>query len=238
MLMKSLSKPGLVLSLALASLGCAKFPQTAGAQNTRIIVNMTVAGRIKNAQDTPVNYMYIVAFRPSTDLNPTTPGPEPVVAPPWGNGFVAGNVTHFVQYDIRQSPHYLVYRFTAADLTAWGATGAPIIATDPASNGATLHFELDLSQITPSGVDPATLQSLQINFLTMDRAPQGNDTSQKFWDALGNSADPNTVNDFIRIPLNISRTYRNSDFQDLEPSNDVPDPDLDIVDWSVEVRRP
>ncbi len=225
-------------SVSLLVAGCAKFPGTTAAQNTRLIFTMTVAGRIKNAQDTPVSYVYIVAVNPSLDANPTETGPEPVVAPPWGNGFVAGHATHFVRYDIGQSPHYLVYKFTNPDMTAWGATGSPVLSTEPGPQGATLQFEIDLSQIAPNGVNPQDLQSVQVNFLTMDRVPQGNDSGQKFWDALGNGFDPNSVNDYVRIPLNVSRTYTNADFQNLEPANDVPDPDLDIVAWSVEVRKP
>jgi hypothetical protein len=101
-----------------------------------------------------------------------------------------------------------------------------------------LQFEIDLSQITPQGGDPALLQSVQVNFLTMNRRPQGNDTGQKIWDALGDGRTPNGVNEFVRIPLTTSRVWTNTDIDIEPPTSDCPDPDLDIVNWSVEVRRP
>lgn len=221
----------------LATGGCAKFPANGGAYNTHLIVRMTVDGHIKNGPGEQTQYVYIVAFNPSVDLYPTGPGPEPVIAPPWGNGFVAGGVTHFVRYDSQQFAPYVVYKFTSQDLLAWGATGVPVNSLDP-NQGPTIQFEIDLSQITPDGLTPDQLQSVQVNFLTMDRVPQGNDTGTKFWDALGDGHDPNSINDYVRIPLNVSATYDNAYFQDLEPSGDTPDPDLDIVNWSVEVRKP
>jgi hypothetical protein len=222
----------------LALTGCAKFPVTAATQHTRLIFTMTVAGHIRDGSQTAETpYIYLVAVNPSTDLFPTTQGPQPVIAPPWGNGLVAGGVTHFISYSLQQSPHYFIYKFTDPGLSTWGPVGAPLQFDEP--NGtATIRFEIDTSQIAPSLVNPDTLQSVQVNFLTMNRQPQGNDTGSKFWDALGNGTDPGSVNDYVRIPLTASQTFTNADFQDLEPQGDVPDPDLDIVNWSVEVRKP
>lgn len=220
--------------------GCAKFPVGGGAQNTHLIFTMRVAGHIRNGTlpGEPTPYIYMVAVNPSTDLFPTVQGPVPVISAPWGNGMVAGNATHFIRYLLAQPYPYTVYQFTTPDLLQYGATGTPVNTLDPGQNGSVLQFEIDLSQITPNGVDPATLQSVQVNFLTMDRIPQGGDPNGKFWDALGDGHDPNSVNDYVRIPLTSSAIYNNQSFQDLEVPGDTPDPNLDIIDWSVEVRKP
>lgn len=201
---------------------------------------MKVAGHIQDgSQNGESPYIYIVALYPSTDLFPTVQGPLPKVAQPWGNGFVDGNVTHFIQYGLGQVAPYAVYQFTTPDLLSFGVTGVPVSSTNP-NGGNTIQFEIDMSQITPIGGNPALFQSILVNFLTMDRRPIGNDNGTKVWDALGDSRDPNSINDYVRIPLTSSRVFTNADFQDLEVANDVTpyDPNLDIVDWSVEVRRP
>lgn len=228
----------LAAALTLSLAGCAKFPANPTGNNTRLIVTMRVAGHIKNGPTEAVNYFYYVAFNPSQELFPTATGPEPVTGPPWGNGFVAGGVTHFVQFDFTQPSPYGVYQFLSPELTAFVQTGVPVTYVSPGENGNTIQFEIDLSQITPNGVDPDTLQSVQMNFLTMDVKPTETGPATKHWDALGDSSSIANNTDYVRIPLNVSRTYTNSDFQDLEPEGDTNDADLDIVDWSVEVRRP
>jgi hypothetical protein len=230
---------------ALACSGCAKFPTSGGPQNTHVIFTMTVAGHIRNGEDPlePTPYVYMVAVNSSTDANPTTNGPIAVVGIPWSNGMVVGDVTHFIRYWPGQQVYpYTVYEFpSTTDLTNYVAEGAPISSSDPGLNGTTIQFEIDLSQVTPSGLLPADLKSLQVNFLTMNRPYTGTDTGTKQWDALGDGHDPNTVNLTITIPLGFSGTYNNSTapFQDIEPQGDgPPDPNLDIVNWSVEVRKP
>jgi hypothetical protein len=226
------------LALTLCMGSCAKFPATGGGQNTHLIFTMTVAGHIRDGStgsETP--YIYLVAVNPSTDSNPTETGPISVITQPWGNGLLAGHATHFIRYGLDQPAPYGVYQFTAPDLLAFGLTGAPVNSTNP-NGGATIQFEIDLSQITPNGVLPENLLSVQINFMTMNRRPLGNDSGSKIWDALGDGRVPGTVNDFILIPLTTSRIYTNADFQDIEVPGDTPDPDLDIISWSVEVRRP
>lgn len=218
------------LALLLAG-GCAKFPSTgAGPQTKRLVFKMTVAGTLRPG------YVYIVALRPSNDLNPTTQGPIPVIAPPWGNGFVAGNAKYFVRWDAIQSPQYNLYAFRDAQLNEWFLLGAPVNFVDVPTNGRTLQFEIDLSQIAPTPADALLYKSIQVNFLTMDRVPQGTGGS-KSWDALGNGALPSEINSYVSIPLQNAGVYDNTRFFNLEPSGDNPDPDLDIVDWSIEVRN-
>ncbi|MCC7434043.1 MAG: hypothetical protein IT363_05110 [Methanoregulaceae archaeon] len=215
----------------LALVGCAKLPETpVGAAGTRLAFTITLAREVNE------NYVYMVALRPSTDPNPPEQGPIPVIAPPWGNGFVAGTVTHFVSWANIQSPRYLLYRFRDAALIDYFALGAPVNYVDVLPGGKVLRFEIDLTQIAPSAAVAETYQSLQFNILTNDRIPQGG-AGTKNWDALGDGRLPSEINTPITISLRTSGTYDNARYFDLEPNGDVADPDLDIVDWKVEVRR-
>jgi len=217
---------------------CAEFPKNGVGQGIKLIFTMTVAGHIQDgstAGESP--YIYIVAMYPSTDLNPTVAGPEPVVAPPWGNGFVAGNATAFVRYGLDQVSPYTVYLFQDPNLTTYEATGVPVSSMNP--NGtATIQFEVDISQLKPSGFDTTTLQSVLVNFLTMDKAPIGSYSGSKYWDALGDSQSVSSVNDYVRIPLTYSAVYDNNYFSQLEPTGDCPVPNLDITNFSVQVVVP
>jgi len=236
-----------VAAIALAALGCAKFPGTGAGANTRIHVTMTVAGHIKP------NYIYVVAFRWAKTDPPFDPdhGPIPIITSPWSNGIVAGRANVFVQWDSFKQPNYEVDRFTdpvpdnafpgnTPYLTHYIATGVPINYVDPGDNGNTIEFDLDLSQIAPSNAEIPQLRNLQINFLTMDRVPQGGDSGSKIWDALGTATSNFGVNDFITVSLDRNGTYSNSTLPlpNLEPIHDVPDPDLDIKDWSVQISLP
>lgn len=219
----------LIPLLALA--GCAKLPDTAtGGASTRLAFTITLAREVNP------NYVYMVALRPSTDDNPTEQGPIPVIAPPWGNGFVAGTVTHFVSWANVQSPRYLLYRFRDALLIDYFALGAPVNYVDVLPGGKELRFEIDLTQIAPDAATAALYRSLQFNILTNDRIPQGA-AGSKVWDALGDGRLASEINTPITISLRNSRTFDNAGFLNLEPNGDVADPDLDIVDWKVEVRR-
>ena len=97
-------------AIALVIGGCAKYPSSStGATSKRVSFTMTISGALNP------NYVYIVALNPSTQLNPTTTGPIPVVAAPWGNGFVAGGCTYFVEWIPAQSPDYGIFKFTGFD---------------------------------------------------------------------------------------------------------------------------
>ncbi|HZH98845.1 MAG TPA: hypothetical protein VEX38_07720 [Fimbriimonadaceae bacterium] len=218
------------LGLVVLLTGCAKLPDSGLIpQSRRLVFTMTVQGEINR------NYVYIVALRPSADPNPPEQGPIPVVAPPWGNGFVAGNVTHFVRWDPLQSPNYLIYQFRNQSLIEYFATGVPINYVDVQQGAKAIRFEIDLNQIAANQQVAESFQSLQVNFLSMDRVPQG-DTGSKTWDGLGDSGLPLGVNQWVTIPLRTTGTYDNRRFNDLEPVNDTAIPDLDISNWSVEVR--
>lgn len=240
-----------VAGLSLAFAGCAKFPANpVGQEFRRLIFRLRVAGEIRP------DYLYFVAIRTSRDANPDANGPVPVITFPNANGFVAGQPTHFVQYDPTLSRPFIIRRFVKSseepnppdpnspvDLTKWTDIGVPISYSDVPPGTRELVFEISLNQIADSVDEAGQLLSLQVNFLTMNRLLT-TDTSNRVYDALGDTRSINEINDYVRIPLTTSRVYDNQFFNFLEPTSDSPantdspDPDLDIVDWSVEVRTP
>lgn len=210
---------------------CAILPAGgAGTQFTRLIITWTMAAPINP------NYVYIVAFNPSTSPNPTVQGPVPVVGAPWGNGFVAGNCQYFVRWDSLQSPNYILYQFTDATLNGYFQTGVPVNYVDVTSGVTQFQFEVDVNQLAPTAAQAQALESVQVNFLTMNVVPQGNTGGSKVWDALGDGRIPSEINDYITVDLRGPGIYNNARYGGLEPQGDCPEPSLDIIDFSVEVR--
>lgn len=232
-------KPVALVCAGLCLGGCAKFPDVSGPRSTRIICTLTVDGVIRTGNElggTGNPLIYMVAFRFSNDDTPTTSGPIPVIAPPWGNGFVAGNATHFLRWDPTAADEYLIYRFqNETTLTEWFPIGTPILS-EPVSQGSKrIRFEFDLQQLFPLELERDALRSVQVNFLTMDRVPQSGFSKQ--WDALGDSGTVTNINDFVTIPLTQNGVFDNRRAGNLEPTDDQPNPDLDISDWSIEIQR-
>lgn len=221
---------GLSGFMAASIVGCAKFPSGGGGTGgKRLVFSVTLDREINS------NFVYIVAIRPSTDSNPPEQGPIPVIAPPWGNGFVAGTNRYFVRYDPTQSPRYQIYQFQDANYLNYVPIGVPINFVDPNPGDRVLRFELDLNQLALTQTEADSYQSIQVNLLTMDTVPQGS-TGSKKWDALGDGRLPSEINTPITISVRTGGTYSNTTFSNLEPRGDVVDPDLDIVDWQIEVR--
>ena len=131
---------------------------------------------------------------------------------------------------------YTLYKFTDSTLTFYNAVGVPINTIDVTTGSRTLGFELSMEQLAPGAA--AQQQVLQVNFLTMNAKLNQANGSTRHIDCLGNQ---NTLTDFnepVKIPLATTGLYDNARFNFLEPLQiDCPDPDLDIEDWSVEVRR-
>lgn len=222
----------LSLILLIVISGCAKVPSGAGVPNTTLVT-------FSMQMQQPVNpsFVYIIALNPSNVLSPTTQGPIPVVAPPWGNGFVAGTVQYFIRWDLTQPPaqQCAIYAFTDQNLINYSLVGVPInFIVSP--DQTTLTCQIDLAQIASSVAASQAYQSLQLNFLTMNVVPQGSSNANKVEDALGNQNNPQTINSPITIPLNKSGTYDNNRYGgDLAQPNWVTDPSLDIVNFSVVV---
>jgi hypothetical protein len=244
----------LILVLAVVAAGCAKFPSGAGQGNsTRIVFTMTTATPLDS------HLIYRVAMRFSLQSDPTDSGPLPIAAFPWGNGYVAGNATNYVDWQPLLYPPngYGLFAFRncdtnqVCDLNAPAQIGVPVVSTpvpvDGFGNptGNKISFAIDLSQLGLTPADLVTLQTngtMQVNFLTMDIAPTGNDPRTKHWDAIGDENNPSSINIFLSIPLNVSHTYTNANYFDPlahEPQGDESfDPAIDITDWSIDVQKP
>jgi hypothetical protein len=208
---------------------------------------MTVAGQIRP------DYDYFVLFN-TTNSPAGSQGPIPIVAPPWGNGFAAGQFTSFIRIDQTQpNSGYGVYAVVpGSNLRSFNYIGSPVQFTPVTAGTSTIQFQIPISELATSTISASQISTLQINFISTNRVPiDPNDTSPKLFDALGDATQIGGVNDPITISTAQSRVYQNSDFVSNpvqhEPSGDVTqagngifipanDPDLDIVNWSVEVR--
>ncbi len=219
-----------VCLLLLSLSACARFPDTPDTGGVRrIVVEVQVAGRIR------ADYHYFVLFNLSND--PTgQAGPVPVIAPPWGNGFAAGAFTHFMRFDnLQPAGGYALYRVVPnTNLSVFQYLGAPRFSEPVGAQSDRLRFEIDLTQFIPNPLDAAQMRFIQLNIITTDRIPiDPNDPTPKVVDALGDPALG--VAQYLNIRIDQNRILRNAD-TNLEPRGDAPDPDLDIVDWRVEVR--
>ncbi len=248
MLRKAIRCAAVVAALGIVSLaGCAKSPSTPGsAVGTQIVVSMTVRGVIRP------DYFYYVLFSNSADSSGTS-GPIPVVAPPYGNGFAAGTFTHFVVVNGAQSSGgggsaapvgYGVFAVTpGSNLRSFTALPSPV---QTATGTSTIQFRIPLSELATTAVPAAGIRYLQINFVNTNTVPvDPNYTGLKLFDALGDGTQPGGINDYISLDVSKAATYKNSD-KNLEGPNDVVqvgngtfqvvnEPDLDIVDWQVQV---
>lgn len=228
----------LVAVLVLVLAGCAKLPGGGGgAQGKRIVLTMVLDGELNE------NFVYIFPLRVSIDPNPPDDGPIPVIGPPWGNGFVAGNATHFVKYEPQRPQPFVLYKFLDSSLLNYIEIGTievydTIPLDDPDVEQAErkrFRFEVEVNDLADTPIDADKLESAQINFLTMDRVGSGSDN--RAWDALGDGSVE--LKSWITVPLRTAATYNNAQFNYIEPqSQDVADPALDIRDWTIEVRLP
>lgn len=221
---------------ALSLTGCARFPETGAAGRTkRLILSMSMEGAVRTgleAGGAGLPYVYIFAIKLNTDAAPTTPGPQPIVTP-GGNGFVAGGATHYILWDPLRSPQYTIWQFRDASLSESFQVGIPLSYTTISPGAKTLSCEIDLSQLVPSG-DVGLYQSAQINFLTMNNTLTSG--GGRLWDALGDSRSALEVNRPQLVDLRRAVTYNNTNEGLIEPTGDTADPDLDLRDWSIEVR--
>ena len=183
-------------------------------------------------------YIYIIPLRLSTEDSPTDLGPIPVTSF-GGNGFVAGNCTHYIVYNPSSANPYEIWRFRDTNLNDRILTGYAINYLDPRDTRNapdTLQFEIDLSQLVAQA-DVPTIKSVQANFFSMDRLALA--SSGHTWDSLGDSRQTSQFNTFLQFQLRNSRTISNTATQLEPPSMDVngaSDPDLNITDWSVAIN--
>lgn len=223
---------GFCMSLLLLPTGCARFPQQEQATAKRLVVQFRVAGQIR-----PEYYYFILIDNDNDAIGAT--GPTPPVAPPWGgNGFATGSFQSFVEYNgALPFGGFLVHRVLDPDrLQVFQPLGAPLEAL-VSPDRKSVRVVIDFGSIAREGQSPADIRVLQLNIIATDRTPKDpTDTSLKMWDALGDSRL--SANSYLTLTTDTDRVLRNIDLK-LEPEGDVVggnDPDLDIVDWQVEVR--
>lgn len=225
--------------LAVAGLGCARFPDNPGVvSGTRLVFSLTTDGPVRFGTE-PLTlgnpYIYIFAINLSTDTSPITFGPKPVVVTPFGNGLMTGDATHFILWDPqRNASQFLIYRFNTTTLETYFSTGVPVIPHLAEVGDKVLRCEVDLSQLEPDATARAALKSIQVNVLTMDK--QGGAGGGRNWDAFGDGRLPSEINTAFTMPLTTSGTYNNTRASIKEPRGDQVDPALDLVDWQVEVQ--
>jgi hypothetical protein len=181
--------------------------------------------------------------------------------PPGGQGFVG-----FVRYDRFQGQGgYGLYgvpkdatgtfiRAATVPQAGFVPLGQPDSYRTPQQGESLLTFQVDLNRLKKNPLDAteALPQYVQINLLTTDKLPQGADDVPKAWDAFGNSRT-GTLSTYVTLQTTVNRILRNSDLQPDDPLSpgeptdiDVKDrqfgqiinePNLDIVDWSIEIRH-
>jgi hypothetical protein len=219
------------LLAALMAAGCARTPAGAvRAPARQLVLELTVAGRIQS------NLQYYLAL--DLDADPNT-GPLPVVGPPWGNGWGTGMITHYV---VIRGGQALVFRFRPdTNLLETEPLGRPFDfrPPTPAAPGR-VAVTLDLDTLVPPTTE---LPTFTYNILTTDITPLDPQfPGPKLVDGFGRSG-----NQFVTLSALQNRVFANGD---LSPPVEAPDdvfrapelaaansPDLDIVDWRVEVRR-
>lgn len=224
-----------LIAVLILSAGCAKFPDNPiGDATVRLAFTMTTSAPLETgAGGTGLPYVYVIAIYLSTEENPTTDGPIPVIVPS-GNGIVAGDVTHFILWNPLASPQYQIYQFRDQTLNEYFQIGVPLLFDTVAQGDRTLSFEIDLSQLVPAN-EVANYKSVQVNFLSMNNTNTAG--TGRLWDALGDASIPTQINSPFTVRLATTQNYNNNNQGQIEPSGDCPDPALDIVDWSVEVKR-
>jgi hypothetical protein len=254
-----------LLAAALVCASCAKFPDTGpGAQFTRVTFRLKVAGRINTNQDDDFRYyIYDVAIRATPEVNPEDQfAPVPVVASNNPNGRMAGSPTHFVEFDSlnpQSAEPFVLYRFATQqevpnpsdptnpiNLNSWTRSTRGRITNfqDLDSDPSVLQFDIFVNQLADTDDAARLLNSLQVNFLTMSRLATNGGEGPRVIDSIGDNRVPSEFNRYIKIDLRQDGVTNNTSgiTSGIEPSEDlypsgVTEPDLDIVDWSIEVHR-
>jgi len=181
-----------------------------------------------------------------------------------GSDNKSGGFTDFILYSNQQyagaapSNNFALYHVTngtdANIYTNFVANGAPI-QTSISTDGRTITFVIDLAQLYPSPTSQASAVNqalhtrwMQVNVVATNTVPTESQTGIiKEFDSLGD--DSNGVGNYLLVDLN-QQSYANNDGQTAtitcsEPANDdvfvtpinssAQDPQLDLVNWSVQI---
>lgn len=229
---------GLAVIVLLLLAACARFPADGGVgAGPRLTFTMDVDGVLRTGLlpgEGGQPYVYIIALRLSTLDSPIDEGPLPVVVP-GGNGFVAGNATHFILWDPLVSPQFRIFQFQDELLNESTFIGTPQIFTAVNPGDRRLTFTVELTQLVGEAAIN-DFRSVQVNFLTMNNTNVSG--GGRLWDALGDSRIPSEINSFVTLSLLGSGVFNPQTTGLEEPRGDVVDPDLDITFWQVEIVRP
>ena len=225
----------IILAAVITTLaGCSKFPNKAVTTGKQLVITMTVRGRINplDELDPSVRRHYFVAI--DVDNNSDI-GPWAAAYPPYGgNGWVTSSdaensrgLTSYIQYDAANPDGY-IYGVLPGSYFLNTSAPQPVIRSEILDNGATIRFVVDFSQIATSSISADQISQININLITTNiLAVGGQFVEGRQWDGLGPSGQ-----DYVTIDASKDRVYRDDDYD----SNSVPDADLDIVSWTVEVQ--
>ena len=220
----------LLAAVVLLACACAKFPANqSGFISKRLVFTLKLPG---NGVIRP-DYLYFVALRLSTDPNPQDSGPVPITTF-GGNGFVAGNCTHYIVYN-SSTTKFEIWQFDNVNLISRHPIGEALTG-DVLTHGFT--FTIDMNQLV-AAVDVDSIKSVQANFLTMNQLALSQ--SGHAWDSLGDGRDISQDNKFLTFKPVSRPPITNTNTQLEPPDPDMrggSDPDLDFNDWSIEIQIP
>ena len=172
----------LIAAAVLSTLnGCAKFPTGPTTTGKQLVVTLKVRGRINPLDPAEPNIQrhYFVAI--DNDNDPNT-GPLAALYPPYGGtGWVTSQnaaqsvgLTSFVQYDAA-NPQGYIYGVLPGSFFLNRTAPQPPIGYEMLDGGSSLRFVIDFSQIATATIPADQIKQLNINFITTNALPNGND---------------------------------------------------------------
>ncbi len=210
--------------------GCARLPPNLNSlSGKRLLVTLT----FRDAIEPTFFYFFVI----NNSNNPNAPGPVPVVAPPYGNGFAAGSspgssgFTDFVEYNEfqpqSQGGYELYHVIGNSNSQNFKPEGGPISFMPPNPNDPTtanqLQFELDIAQlIVDANGNPLADQSqvvnmarairyLQVNVIATDAVPTAAIVQPKAVDSLGDTLTSAGQSNYLTLDLSQIGTIANGD---------------------------
>ncbi len=219
--------------------GCASSPASPPKTGNQLEIEFSLAGEFapQDSLDPGISRYYFIAID-NDGVSETFPLPVagPSGAYGWGNGWGTSDkaseskgITGYLRYDSANDPANWYDIIPGSKLLSSGPPQSPV-SWDILNNGKTLRAVIDFSQLATAAVPEASITGLQINLICTNSIPTDpNDPAPgRKWDALGFK----TERDYIDADTTRSYTYTGAD-----PEGDVSDPDLDITDWQVTIKR-
>jgi hypothetical protein len=254
----------LAISLLLLTFagGCARQPP---GQNSLSGKRLIVTLRFRSPVNPNNHYFFLI--NNAGDQNAPGPIPvlNPPYGNGFATGAGGTNgFTDFVRFDNLQPQGYGVYHAIGdPNLSNFIYEGRPITTVPPDPNdprtASVLQFEIDLSQliVQPNGAPLAdqnqavtqakAIRFLQVNIVATNVIPRDVVTPVlKQVDSLGDTRTLSGASSFLILDVSQNRVYRNQDFVGqlvYEPTDidvfgsDTPDPTLDLIDWTIEIRQ-